>query len=623
MEKALRIFSEGYSITIASLTSLENPELTEVQRSGITMRLFDDALKTFIDGLQCHRSAKAHHHNTLLPISLLPNELLIRIFALASVEKDHFFTYRIKRMRFPLAELALVCREWRKILHGTPSLWAHICSDYPRQIYLECLARSDDVPLHVSLNEHTPHETMTFWEEICYKVHRWQSVEMVVKSMERLWELDRLKAPLLEKLHVRYDPLVGGLATINYFCESASRLRYVTLANVGIPWVPSLLCHLKTLNISHEIAVGLSAQQVVHVLHSCPDLVSVKLHLSSNSDPGPIPQDPFTMDLPQLKHLSLMVHPLITQHLLQWMRIPMCKSFDVDHDKPTRPTFSTVTEHLIPCLSSILHTTSQLTIRLAAYTLYYEATVATDDVDDRSVLRICFNSSGDKKVGKHYGLETLSWLLDNVHTPSFSSSTFLTISIISPHVAITSIIDRLSSVVTKLRLDTLGPPSEAILSYLSEPVEVAMGGTTMLTWLLPNLTELFAEGCPFLQPEVVLACVQRCAGHGSSQRGHEHRERRPARVSTLCLPRGTSTEELVRMFLDCSEWCGLDLNSRGEDNYRADYGSIYVSDDDHDMYFPAVGPGEDSDSDIEYEEDDEDEDEDEVGYQDGGMGTDE
>ncbi|KAG9029749.1 hypothetical protein FRB95_004951 [Tulasnella sp. JGI-2019a] len=93
MIQALDIFSEGASRAARSERSLIAPRndsmLTELQSSVIIMQSFDDSLKAFSDGLHRIRSAKARYHNTLLPISRLPNDLLVEVFGLASGMKDH------------------------------------------------------------------------------------------------------------------------------------------------------------------------------------------------------------------------------------------------------------------------------------------------------------------------------------------------------------------------------------------------------------------------------------------------------------------------------------------------------------------------------------------------------
>ncbi|KAG9031562.1 hypothetical protein FRB95_002556 [Tulasnella sp. JGI-2019a] len=260
--RALKIFSEGVSGSATSHVFQCNPQLTGLQKSELMMHSFDRALKIFGDGLQRLRSAKAHHHNTHLPISHLPNELLVKIFALASeVEDPHttldyrrFYTPRDRktRTRPAQAELVIVCHDWRRLMLQTPSLWVHIRSDHPRRAYLEFSARSGDIPLHIYLDENdlsNPTARQYFKQMICQDVHRWQSVKMYVTSMEFMGELKQLAAPTLEKLVVRGDDLENSRGVKNLFCGGTKKLRHLILHNISISWGSNLFSCLTMLSI--------------------------------------------------------------------------------------------------------------------------------------------------------------------------------------------------------------------------------------------------------------------------------------------------------------------------------------------------------------------------------------
>ncbi|KAG9008873.1 hypothetical protein FRB94_012842 [Tulasnella sp. JGI-2019a] len=601
MAQALDIFLEGASRTALTEPSLNDLRLTELQRSTIMIRSFDDGSKTFRDGLHRLRSAKAQQHNTLLPISRLPNELLVKIFAFASVLKSGrknppvglgYFWHDQRALTRPgshgptmLATLVFVCHRWRGIMYNAPSLWAYIRSDRPHGANLECLARSDQAPLRISFNlDHTDHQD--FRTKLFQEVHRWKSVKMTIMTMEHLKDLEQRPAPLLEKFDVRYRRDMAGppMEVPNLFCGSASRLRHLTLVNITIPWESNLLSCLKTLHIRTE---GLSAQQVVHILQSCPDLSSFKLDLPPGIHPGPMPQEASTIELPRLEHLLIRVHSLMTEHLLRRMRIPTCKAFDIYDTGATRPTFSPAMEHLIPSLSSIHLAASKLSIHISSTALRYEATAKIDkddgdelekeEEDSELVQRMHILAAADPFNMNSFILETLSWLLDKVQTPSSPSSVFLDIpEIDSP--TITPIIDQLSPVITKL---TVGSASLAkiILSYLAEPSKVVIDGITTLRWPLPRLTDLSFERCDHLEPEVILACVQRRTGRElSSEESREHHKELPARLTRLRLPCECSTAEAIQMFPDCMEWCGLENDEEASRYYPRDLYGFTVTD---------------------------------------------
>ncbi|KAG8998603.1 hypothetical protein FRB93_013535 [Tulasnella sp. JGI-2019a] len=438
-------------------------------------------------------------------------------------------------------------------MHHTPSLWAYICSDHPREPILECLARSGQAPLHISLNAFDLYR-QELRTKIFREVHQWKTVEMSGMIVGGFEELEQRPALLLEKFCIRYRRDIRK--AFNLFHGIAARLRHLSLFNIRIPWESDLLSRLRTLEISNN-SYGPTTQQVVNALRLCPDLTTFKLQLPPGLHPGPMPLAASTIDLPQLGHLSIRVHPLMTEDLLRLMHIPTCRIFDVNQVKATGPTLSAGMEGLIPGLSSIL-----LAVDEKEY--FVDGCEEEEKEKENGGVTQCISiqASGDQFTSV-FGFETLTWLLDKVHTPSFSLPVLLRISGITSSQVITPTIDRLSFAIASLEL-ALDDVSSAktIISYLSEPFEVDVDGTTTLRWPLPNLTYLSFEWCKDLEPEIILACVQRRAGCGLSSRGGcEHHEELPPRLARLCLPRQSSSANIMRMFPDCMEWCGLDLGS--------------------------------------------------------------
>ncbi|KAG9028052.1 hypothetical protein FRB95_006884 [Tulasnella sp. JGI-2019a] len=202
-------------------------------------------------------------------------------------------------------------------------------------------------------------------------------------------------------------------------------------------------------------------------------------------------------------------------------------------------------------------------IDITSTTLEYKAVAKIDEDDEGEdggfPQRIHIQTSINPFV-----LGTLSWLLDNIHHPSFSSPVPLNIrEIASPHV-ITPIIDRLASVITELTLGLTDVSSaKTILSYITEPFQVVIDGAAKLSWPLPKLTDLSLEQCSDLEPEFIMGCIQRRAGHGTSLEGRpKHQEELPSKLTRLGLPYGSSTIGLLEMFPDYKEWSGLDMDQK-------------------------------------------------------------
>ncbi|KAG8986233.1 hypothetical protein FRB94_003034, partial [Tulasnella sp. JGI-2019a] len=127
--------------------------------------------------------------------------------------------------------------------------------------------------------------------------------------------------------------------------------------------------------------------------------------------------------------------------------------------------------------------------------------------NDKLAVCIFFQHSGNWLTNP-FTLETLSWLLNNVHTPSFSAPVSLKISGIAYLQAIMHTIDQLSSAIKNLEfaLDDASS-AKAILSYLAKPFKVVVGEATTLRWPLPNLTELFFKQHNDLELEIVVTCI--------------------------------------------------------------------------------------------------------------------
>ncbi|KAG8978000.1 hypothetical protein FRB93_011413, partial [Tulasnella sp. JGI-2019a] len=227
----------------------------------------------------------------------------------------------------------------------------------------------------------------------------------------------------------------------------------------------------------------------------------------------------------------------------------------------TGPTFFSILDHLIYNLLSILLATGGVDICITSTTLEYAATAGTnkeDEEDEEFSQCIHIQASGDQFT-EGFILETLSWLLDNLYTPSISLPISLNICGITSSHAITHIIDLLPSVITNLNLNLIGASSAQTILYLTEPFQVIIDGTPKLQWLLPKLMDPSFEMCDDLEPEIILGCIQHHAGCGPFWAGwSEHHEELLARLTRLILPYGSSTKGLMQMFPNYMEWSRLE-----------------------------------------------------------------
>ncbi|TFK59293.1 hypothetical protein BDN72DRAFT_865271, partial [Pluteus cervinus] len=92
--------------------------------------------------------------NTFTPVYSLPPEILTRIFSfmedVPSIPAERRALVRRRARPFvPFGwQIAIrVSQHWRNVALGSPSLWAHISSVYPKRITEELLKLSKAVPL--------------------------------------------------------------------------------------------------------------------------------------------------------------------------------------------------------------------------------------------------------------------------------------------------------------------------------------------------------------------------------------------------------------------------------------------------------------------------------------------
>ncbi|KAI0280965.1 hypothetical protein BC826DRAFT_874013, partial [Russula brevipes] len=86
------------------------------------------------------------HRNTLAPVSVLPPEVLARIFHLvAFADSSGAETGSLRWIG-----VTHVCRHWRQVALDDSSLWARISSSRVRPTWVsEVLARARDAPLAI------------------------------------------------------------------------------------------------------------------------------------------------------------------------------------------------------------------------------------------------------------------------------------------------------------------------------------------------------------------------------------------------------------------------------------------------------------------------------------------
>ncbi|KAG8851740.1 hypothetical protein FRB96_009105 [Tulasnella sp. 330] len=278
IDQAIDIVIDGL-LKVKPQTSAVGTVLSEVESADQEIlhlkRSLTTCLATF--GVRFKRALipKAKQRNSLLPISRLPTEVLIRIF------KDYTDSYRSPR------SLTMVCTAWSRIVLDSPTLWSHVNSRSPPLAFLSSLSRSRDIPLDVTYcgsghrggdDSEDIEELEQFIDAVGGQVHRWRSATLLMDyeptlSGALMRYLITNPTPLLEKLDIvdgeaRYPP---GFNWFDAFSQKvAPRLRHLELKEFPFLWDSSLLSHLHSLKVYGNESSGLSTSQLVQILRACP-----------------------------------------------------------------------------------------------------------------------------------------------------------------------------------------------------------------------------------------------------------------------------------------------------------------------------------------------------------------
>ncbi|KII86792.1 hypothetical protein PLICRDRAFT_177530 [Plicaturopsis crispa FD-325 SS-3] len=194
--------------------------------------------------------------NKRAPIHRLPAEILSSIFIWY---RDMCSGYAY----WPLwTRVSHVCRHWRDVALDSPRLWSHIVSwDSPEWTH-ECLLRSKNAPLRITLDDAYPafEETMLpFVERASAHMSRITVLDAETYAGGRtralLDALVATPAPNLKCLNVyirgdRVFEVPGGTALPTSFCDSLIQLQHLDLSGSSVPWSSPIFHSLTVLKLS-------------------------------------------------------------------------------------------------------------------------------------------------------------------------------------------------------------------------------------------------------------------------------------------------------------------------------------------------------------------------------------
>ncbi len=279
-----------------------------------------DAARQFVRSLLTRR-------NALVPISLLPPEILSRVFHLLVLEEPRFSGGRSPgRIR-----VTHVCRHWRQVALDDSSLWAKIWGIPATTKWIsEMLARAKNAPLDIEFNEVTMSSPGAFLMIPPHISHtrKLRFHGLYKYDFDGVRELYSREAPALEHFELTVAsrslltfPDLGGNMLFN---GHAPRLRTFSLSRVVIPWslIPrGQLTQLKIVCPNEDGYSSGDLNQLVDLLVNCPALEFLAFEFCLPSQLTELPHGR-TIHLPHLSRLRLCGSTSRILNMLKMLKLP-------------------------------------------------------------------------------------------------------------------------------------------------------------------------------------------------------------------------------------------------------------------------------------------------------------
>ena len=292
--------------------------------------------------------------NALLPISLLPPEILLRVFHLLALDEPAFSV----KQNLCWIRVTHVCQRWRQVALDNPSLWVRI-SGIPTNIpwILEMLARAKNAPLDIKLLG-APNSGVVR----LFLPHLSHTRELRICGLSTPQDADRVRAfcsqeaPILEHFELRTSLMSSitfrDLGVKTLFKGQAPKLRTLSLSHLLIPWSPDPRGQLTQLVIVNDNennpALG-DSNDLINFLVNCPALEILRLDFCASSQLTRFPRGR-TIHLPRLSQLCLGGSTSLVTNLLKMFKLPPSTTFNL---RCLSEDDASVNEHhLLPLVSA-------------------------------------------------------------------------------------------------------------------------------------------------------------------------------------------------------------------------------------------------------------------------------
>ncbi|KAI0264840.1 hypothetical protein BC834DRAFT_236174 [Gloeopeniophorella convolvens] len=275
--------------------------------------------------------------NALAPVSLLPTELLVRIFHLL---RDHRDYYKNVPQLPLLIAVTHVCRHWSEVALNDSSLWStiwdHILQCNQKWL-IEMLTRSENAPLDIQF--HSPNADLLH----ALTRHSSRISRLSLFGLEdggALRDLLKTEAPALEDLRmvaqsdvVSYDPS-ASTSQFRLFHRQSSKLQKMHLRDIHIPWAffpKRTLTHLEIFFVAwcltEEITRLGTLDDLIDVITNSPCLEQLTL----NKCLPPVSSQPTALartvtEMPRLCRLDLSGPSSSVLRIFQSLHAPVLRA---------------------------------------------------------------------------------------------------------------------------------------------------------------------------------------------------------------------------------------------------------------------------------------------------------
>ena len=271
--------------------------------------------------------------NALTPISLLPPEVLARVFYFLSLEQRPC----TRKQNLGWIRVTHVCRLWRQVALGDSSLWARISGKLTNPKWIsEMLARARNTPLDITINlggassSSSPEKLLTMFTPHLFHTRVLRLHFQSKLHSASFQDICNQEAPTLEHfdLDSHYFLITfRELGGKKLFKGHAPRLRTFSLFQVFIPWSLIPRGQLTRLDVSFINEVSTDAppngdlNQLIDLLVNCPELEVLVLRCSLPSRLSQFPHGR-TIHLPRLSHLDFVGSSSRVMNLFKMLKLP-------------------------------------------------------------------------------------------------------------------------------------------------------------------------------------------------------------------------------------------------------------------------------------------------------------